>query len=135
MVCAETKQDAWKVLWTISLHKVFAALAMGVALLRMLPNRPLVSCFSYALVFAISTPIGVAIGIIIDATTQGVTADWVYAISMGMASGVFIYVAINHLLAKGDVSPPKNCLNEPFHKFTAVTLGAATIAVVMIWDN
>ncbi|XP_024361137.1 zinc transporter 11 isoform X1 [Physcomitrium patens] len=132
---AETKQDAWKVLWTISLHKVFAALAMGVALLRMLPNRPLVSCFSYALVFAISTPIGVAIGIIIDATTQGVTADWVYAISMGMASGVFIYVAINHLLAKGDVSPPKNCLNEPFHKFTAVTLGAATIAVVMIWDN
>ena len=75
---AETKDDAWKALWTISLHKIFAAIAMGIALLRMIPNRPFLSCAAYAFAFAISSPIGVAIGIIIYATTQGAVADWIF---------------------------------------------------------
>lgn len=95
---SDTKADAWKALWTISLHKIFAAIAMGIALLRMIPDRPLLSCASYAFAFAISSPIGVAIGIVIDQTTQGRVADWIFAISMGIACGVFVYVSINHLL-------------------------------------
>ncbi|KAL2610921.1 hypothetical protein R1flu_022613 [Riccia fluitans] len=81
---AATAHDARRSLWTISLLKVFAAIAMGIALLRILPNRPLLSCASYAFAFAISSPIGVAIGIVIDSTSQGRTADWIYAISMGV---------------------------------------------------
>ena len=61
---AKTEADAWKALWTITLHKIFAAIAMGIALLRMIPDRPFVSCVAYAFAFAISSPIGVAIGII-----------------------------------------------------------------------
>ena len=75
---AETKDDAQKALWTISLHKIFAAIAMGIALLHMIPNRPFLSCVAYAFAFAISSPIGVAIGIIIDATTQGAVVDWIF---------------------------------------------------------
>ncbi|KAF2288964.1 hypothetical protein GH714_023139 [Hevea brasiliensis] len=77
---AETKNDAWKALWTICLHKIFAAIAMGIALLRIIPDRPLLSCVAYAFAFAISSPVGVVIGIIIDATTQGPVADWIFAI-------------------------------------------------------
>ena len=51
---------------------------MGVALLRMIPNHPFLSCAAYAFVFAISSPIGVATRIIIDATTQGAVADWTF---------------------------------------------------------
>jgi zinc transporter 1/2/3 len=142
-MCADTKADAWKALWTISLHKIFAAIAMGIALLRILPNRPFLSCLAYAFAFAISTPIGVAIGIIIDSTSEGPTADWIYAISMGFAAGVFIYVAINHLLAKGynhllakGYNPPSpTALDRPFYKYLAVVAGAATLAIVMIWDT
>jgi solute carrier family 39 (zinc transporter), member 1/2/3 len=79
------QRRAWKALRTISLHKIFAAIAMGIALL---PNRPLLSCF-----------IGVGIGIVIDATTQGRVVDWIFAVSMGLATGIFIYVSINHLLS------------------------------------
>jgi zinc transporter 1/2/3 len=140
---SDTKADAWKALWTISLHKIFAAIAMGIALLRILPNRPFLSCLAYAFAFAISTPIGVAIGIIIDSTSEGPTADWIYAISMGFAAGVFIYVAINHLLAKGynhllakGYNPPSpTALDRPFYKYLAVVAGAATLAIVMIWDT
>lgn len=133
-VNAETQRDAWRALWTVSLHKVFAAIAMGIALLRMIPNRPLLSGASYSFAFAISSPLGVAIGIVIDATTQGATADWVYAISMGLAAGVFIYVAINHLLAKGYVPPSELRVDKPFYKYLAVIAGAAVIAIVMIWE-
>ncbi|XP_010252748.1 PREDICTED: zinc transporter 11 isoform X2 [Nelumbo nucifera] len=131
---AENKADAWRALWTVSLHKIFAAIAMGIALLRMIPDRPLVSCAAYAFAFAISSPIGVAIGIVIDATTEGPVADWIYAISMGLACGVFIYVSINHLLAKGYTPHNLTLVDTPFHKFFAVLTGIGVIAVVMIWD-
>ncbi|PPD94060.1 hypothetical protein GOBAR_DD08925 [Gossypium barbadense] len=132
---AETEADAWKALWTISLHKIFAAIAMGIALLRMIPDRPLLSCIAYAFAFAISSPVGVAIGIVIDATTQGAVADWIFAISMGLACGVFIYVSINHLLAKGYAPQKTVSVNRPHHKFLSVLLGVGVIAVVMIWDT
>ncbi|XP_014522725.1 zinc transporter 11 isoform X2 [Vigna radiata var. radiata] len=132
---AETKADAWKALWTICLHKIFAAIAMGIALLRMLPNRPLMSCAAYAFAFAISSPIGVAIGIILDATTQGHVADWIFAISMGLACGVFIYVSVNHLLAKGYKPHNPTKVDSAYFKLFAVLLGVGVIAVVMIWDT
>ncbi|ONK60569.1 uncharacterized protein A4U43_C08F19960 [Asparagus officinalis] len=132
---AENKADAWKALWTISLHKIFAAIAMGIALLRMIPDRPLISCAAYAFAFAISSPVGVAIGIIIDATTEGHVADWIFAISMGIACGIFIYVAINHLLAKGYQPQQPVAVNTPMYRWLALVLGIGVIAVVMIWDT
>lgn len=129
-----TSHDAWRNLWTISLHKVFAAISMGIALLRMMPNRPLLSCVAYAFAFAISSPIGVAIGIAIDSTTEGPTADWIYAISMGLAAGIFIYVAINHLVVKGYVPVGKVELDRPVFKYIAFTLGCGVLFVAMIWD-
>lgn len=131
---ADSKADAWKALWTISLHKIFAAIAMGIALLRMIPDRPFLSCASYAFAFGISTPIGVAIGIVIDATTQGRVADWIFAISMGIACGVFIYVSINHLLRGYQAQKPSS-IDTPNLKLLAVTMGIGVIAVVMIWDT
>ncbi|XXG54554.1 hypothetical protein AAC387_Pa03g2401 [Persea americana] len=131
---AGSKGDAWRNLWTISLHKIFAAVAMGIALLRMIPQRPFLTTVAYSFAFAISSPIGVGIGIAIDATTQGAVADWIYAISMGLASGIFIYVAINHLIAKG-FKPQNPCyFDKPFIKLLAVVLGVGVMAVVMIWD-
>ncbi|XP_030478655.2 zinc transporter 11 [Cannabis sativa] len=132
---AETKSDAWKALWTISLHKIFAAIAMGIALLRMIPNRPLLSCAAYAFAFAISSPVGVGIGIIIDATTQGNVADWIFGISMGIACGVFVYVSINHLLAKGYTPNKPVGVDKSHIKFLAVLVGVGVIAIVMIWDT
>ena len=132
---AETEADAWRALWTVCLHKIFAAIAMGIALLRMIPDRPLLSCVAYAFAFAISSPVGVAIGIVIDATTQGAVADWIYAISMGLACGIFIYVSINHLLSKGYTCQRTVPFDTPNYKLLAVLLGVGVIAVVMIWDT
>lgn len=131
---AETEANAWRALWTILLHKMFAAIAMGIALLRMIPDRPFISCVAYAFAFAISSPVGVAIGIVIDATTEGAVADWIFAIAMSLACGIFVFVSINHLLSKGYVSQKKISVDTPFYKFLAVLLGIGVIAIVMIWD-
>ncbi|KAL4571089.1 hypothetical protein LXL04_017839 [Taraxacum kok-saghyz] len=129
-----TKEDAWRNLWTISLHKIFAAVAMGIALLRLIPKRPFLLTVIYSFAFAISSPIGVGIGIAIDATTEGAVADWMYAISMAIACGVFVYVAIHHLIAKGFKPERESYFDTPFFKFLAVLFGVGVIAVVMIWD-
>ncbi|CAN6336658.1 unnamed protein product [Urochloa humidicola] len=129
-----TKSDAWRNLWTIGLHKIFAAVAMGIALLRMIPKRPFLMTVVYSVAFAASSPVGVGIGIGIDATTEGRAADWTYAIAMGFATGVFIYVAINHLIAKGYRPQEPTRADRPLPKFLAVLLGIAVMAVVMIWD-
>ncbi|KAF7805437.1 zinc transporter 2 [Senna tora] len=107
---------------------------MGIALLRMIPKRPLIATVAYSLAFAISSPVGVGIGIAIDSTTQGRTADWIYAISMSIACGVFMYVAINHLISKGFNPQTNNHFDTPAFKFLAVLSGVAVIAIVMIWD-
>ncbi|KAI9081781.1 hypothetical protein K1719_036043 [Acacia pycnantha] len=129
-----SKGEAWRNLWTISLHKIFAAIGMGIALLRMLPKRPFLTTVAYSLAFAVSSPIGVGIGIAIDATTQGHTADWIYAISMSLACGIFVYVAINHLISKGFKPSTISPLHSPWFKFLAVLSGVTVIAIVMIWD-
>ncbi|XP_071719614.1 zinc transporter 2-like [Rutidosis leptorrhynchoides] len=131
---SSTKADAWRILWTISLHKIFAAVAMGIALLRLLPKRPFGLTVAYSFSFGISSPLGVGIGIVVDATSKGKTVDWIYAISMGIACGVFVYVAIHHLIAKGFKPRQDSYFDTPFFKFLAVLLGVGIIAVVMIWD-
>ncbi|KAK3010040.1 hypothetical protein RJ639_012809 [Escallonia herrerae] len=88
-----------------------------------------------SILLIVALPIGVAIGIIIDATTQGTVADWIYAISMGLACGVFIYVSINHLLSKGYTPQRPVLVDTPSYRFLAVLLGVGVIAVVMIWDT
>ncbi|MFS7985533.1 putative zinc/iron permease [Helianthus anomalus] len=116
---ADSKADAWKALWTISIHRIFAAIAMVIALLRKIPDRAFISCAAYVFAFGISSPIGVGIGIIIDDTREGRVADWIFAISMGIACGAQKPAAVD----------------TPHHKLLAVMLGMGVIIVVMIWDN
>jgi zinc transporter 1/2/3 len=72
---AAMKADAWRDLLTMCLQKIFTTIVMGIALFHIILNKPLLSCSTYAFAFAISSPLGVAIGILIDATTQGHVAD------------------------------------------------------------
>ncbi|KAI6688738.1 hypothetical protein NL676_025566 [Syzygium grande] len=131
---AKTKADAWRALWTIFPHNTFAAIAMGIALLCMMPNRPLLSCVANAFSFAISIPTGVVIGITIEPTMQGAVAGWIFAISMGLARGMFIYVSTSHLLSKWYVPQSEVSVDKPIQKFLAIVLGCGVIAVLMIWD-
>ncbi|XP_030471261.2 zinc transporter 11-like [Syzygium oleosum] len=128
----ETKADARKAMWIISLQGIFAAIAMGIALLRMMPNRPLLSGVAYLFAFAIaiSSPIGMAIGIIVNPSTQGAVAGWIFAIFMGLSRGVFWYVFSK--LSLSERYMPQSVV--PIHKFLAKMLWVGVRAVMIIWD-
>lgn len=79
---------------------IFAAIATGTALLQIIPSHHLSSYAAYASAFGISSPIGVAIEIIIDRRTEGAVPDLISAISVGLACGMSIFVAVNLLLVK-----------------------------------
>ncbi|XP_052178349.1 zinc transporter 11-like isoform X2 [Diospyros lotus] len=133
---ADAKPRAWRALWTVTLHKAFAAMSMGMTLLRTIPENPLFSCIAYAFAFAISTPVGVAIGIVMDAATPGVAGAWIYAMFMSLTCGVFVYISVNHLLFKGYYYPKGEVsMDRPPHRFLAAVLGVGVVAIVMIWDT
>ncbi|XP_031106115.1 zinc transporter 11-like [Ipomoea triloba] len=115
--------------WTICFQKIFAAVAMGIALLRMIPDRPLSSYIAYALTFAISSPTGVSIGILIHATTQASVADWIYSISIHLAYGAFLFISINRLLSKGYGPQPPVAVDKPYHNFLALLLAIGIMTV------
>jgi zinc transporter 1/2/3 len=54
---------------------------------------------------------------------------------MGFATGIFIYVSINHLLSKGYKPQRPVAADTPIGRWLAVVLGVGVIAVVMIWDT
>ncbi len=95
--CADTAADAWKALLDHILAQDFCSNSNGHCTSPHATKPPFVYLYSICFFVFYLHPIGIAIGIIIDSTT----ADWIYAISMGIATGVFVYVAVNHLIAKG----------------------------------
>lgn len=111
---------AWTRILPISIHHVFLAIGLGIVVLRMQPRRPFWTVVAYSFAFAISTPVG-----ILMASTEGIV-DWIFnVILMGIFSGVFIYISINHLIAKGFKPQEAQCsYDTPLRKFFSVVFGA-----------
>lgn len=116
----------------VGMHKFVLAIALGVVVLRLASPRQLLNTITYGFAFAISTSVGVAIGIIINTTDYGTTADWIFAVWMGIGTGVFVYVVINHLLAWDNHKLLHK--EQALFRWLAVLLGAIVVGVVLIWD-
>lgn len=132
IVMTATAAATWKEMWMVGLHKFVLALALGIIVLRLASNRPLLNSLLYGFAFAISTSIGVAIGIIINTTAEGSIADWIFSVWMGIGTGVFIYVVINHLLAWDNHKLLHK--EQALFRWLAVLAGAIVTGVVLIWD-
>lgn len=117
----------------VGIHKFVLAIALGVVVLRLASPRPLLNTFLYGFAFAISTSVGVAIGILINTTDYGSAGDWIFAVWMGIGTGVFVYVVINHLLA-WDYNHKLIHKEQALFQWLAVLLGAIVVGVVLIWD-
>jgi len=118
----------WNLTLTIVLHKFFEGTALGSALKQQNRKRPWWSYVLYASLFSIMAPIGCAIGIILDSSVEPVTASWVQAIGNGFAAGVFIFVAVCQLMAKGLKRRAEDKWWTPFVLWLFTALGASTFS-------
>lgn len=127
-----TPREAWKEMWRVGLHKSIMGIGLGIVVLRLASTRRLLNSLVYGFAFSISTSVGIAIGILLDSTNWGSSADWIFAVWMGIGTGVFIYVVINHLLAWDNHKLLHK--EQALFRWLAVLFGFIATAVILIWD-
>ncbi|KAK1357241.1 Zinc transporter 1 [Heracleum sosnowskyi] len=131
---AEYDRYAWRYLWTICIHKVVLALSLGIVVLRMQPKRPILTNIAYSFAFAISTPIGIIVSLLIQKTAQNGASDWVYVLTQAVACGVFLHISIYHILAKGFNPQDQSSYTTPFRRFFALFLGMLIVTIGLLFN-
>ncbi|KAG9408736.1 high-affinity Zn(2+) transporter zrt1 [Aphanomyces cochlioides] len=123
-------------LTAICFHQFFEGVAVGSSAVSAFST--IRSSILTALVYSLSTPIGIAIGIGIHSTYSetSTTSLWVRGILDAMAGGILIYTGLVELLTY------QYTINGDFHKktsgyrllcYTCVWMGACAMAVVGKW--
>lgn len=91
----DTPDHVWLFFAAISSHKFVLAFCVGVELLVSKTNKKLAFC--YIFIFAVVSPIGVGIGMIVSQSTGSLIVS---GILQGLATGTLIYVVFFEILKK-----------------------------------
>eukprot|EP00475_Leptophrys_vorax_P022537 TRINITY_DN30682_c0_g1_i3.p1 TRINITY_DN30682_c0_g1~~TRINITY_DN30682_c0_g1_i3.p1 ORF type:complete len:343 (+),score=26.48 TRINITY_DN30682_c0_g1_i3:283-1311(+) len=129
---ASSVYSVWQLASSICVNEFFEGLALGVTLRAQDTQRSPLNHALFALCASIVAPIGIAIGIILDTSGNETARQWVKAIGVGMAAGVFLFIALSHLIAKG-MKPGRN--DKPwmvFLKWFVAGLGLMTNALLQL---
>ena len=123
----------------LSFHQFFEAIALGAQIAR-IKKKSIIPAIIMIIIFTLSTPVGVAIGIGIRSNSynpKAVSTLLVNGIFDSVSAGILIYVALVNLMA-GEMGPQcheffnlKKRLK--FAYFIALYLGAALMAVIGRW--
>lgn len=130
---ASTVKRVWSMTAAISVNEVFEGMALGITIRVQDPNRTFLSHFLYALGASVVAPIGIAIGLALDSTSGYEAREWIKAFGNGMAAGVFIFIALGHLVAKGMRAGPGDQWWMVFAKWFVAGLGLMTNALLQLW--
>ncbi|CAF0985208.1 unnamed protein product [Adineta ricciae] len=135
-----TATDEFLVLFiALAFHQFFEGMALGAQIAR-LDHISLRSCLLMIMFFALTTPIGIIIGICIQSNSynpKSTTSLLMNGILDSISAGILIYVALVHLIA-GEM----DCHAHTFHAlksrfkvlyFLALYAGAGTMAVIGLW--
>jgi len=100
----------------IAIHKCFAGMSLGISLLKTYPDN-IKLCRCLILIFAISSPIGITLGMLIRNTDT-----LVEIVFTSLAAGTFVYIGCSEVIVK-EFSQPDLRL----WKLLAYILGASII--------
>jgi len=124
------EQDATRVFvifFAIFAHKSAEGFALGVSLARSPIRRA--QAFGLIALFASSTPLGGAIGIVLGQTTEGRGAALVEGTFLALAAGTFMYVATFDVLR--DENPDAS---GRLAKWLAMAVGVAGMGTLALWS-
>ncbi|CAI5476656.1 unnamed protein product [Closterium sp. Yama58-4] len=130
---ASTVSKVWSMTAQIGVNEVFEGMALGVTLRVQNTSRSGLNHFLYALGASVVAPTGIAIGLALDSASGKVAREWIKGFGNGMAAGVFIFIALAHLLAKGMKPGPKDAWWLVFVKWFVAGLGVMTNALLQLW--
>ncbi|KAJ2739906.1 hypothetical protein GGI20_006035 [Coemansia sp. BCRC 34301] len=139
MTLAVTGGGAFRTLLAaISFHQFFEGVALGTRIAELqFSRRPLVLGLANALVFALTTPLGQAIGIGIRQTfaPRSPTALVVMGVLDSLSAGILMYSAIVNLLVEEFAAPTFRAMsrNTRIACFVAMYAGCAGMSAIGKW--
>ncbi|KAF2353465.1 Zinc/iron permease [Trinorchestia longiramus] len=119
-------QDVWYLFYAIAAHKLVIAFCVGLELIS--GGTKTFLTVIYMVVFALVTPLGIAIGIIV---TEGTSSPksfghmWTVTVLQGIAGGTILYVTFCEVLER-----ERNRNNGRFLKLFALIIGFSTMAII-----
>lgn len=120
----ESSTDSvWYMFGAVSAHKLVIAFCIGVELVTSGMTKKLV--IIYVFTFAVVSPIGIGVGIIVS-TTNHASTDLVSVILQGLASGTLLYVVFFEIL--------QNEKKSGLRQYFAVLLGFVIMFVIALFD-
>lgn len=120
----ESSTDSvWYMFGAVSAHKLVIAFCIGVELVTSGMTNKLV--IIYVFTFAVVSPIGIGVGIIVS-TTNHTSTDLVSVILQGLASGTLLYVVFFEIL--------QNEKKSGLKQYFAVLLGFVIMFVIALFD-
>lgn len=120
----ESSTDSvWYMFGAVSAHKLVIAFCIGVELVTSGMTNKLV--ITYVFTFAVVSPIGIGVGIIVS-TTNHASTDLVSVILQGLASGTLLYVVFFEIL--------QNEKKSGLKQYFAVLLGFVIMFVIALFD-
>ncbi|KAA0200465.1 hypothetical protein HAZT_HAZT009974 [Hyalella azteca] len=123
--------DVWYLFYAIAAHKYVIAFCVGLELVS--GGTKLVLTVVYMITFAMVTPLGIALGIVV---TEGIGSSnslfhlWTLTVLQGMAAGTILYVVFCEVLER-----ERNSLSGRFGKLIALIVGFATMALIQLVGN
>lgn len=132
-----TGGDSFKTLLAaICFHQFFEGIAIGGSALKSIKSRGKLFLMNFA--FAVTTPIGLVIGIAIRTTysSSSVTALWVEGILDCVAGGILLYTGLVELMTYNLTMNDKFLGRPASQRFTihaALWLGAGAMALIGKW--
>lgn len=94
----KTTGDVWYMFGAVSAHKLVIAFCIGIELWVQKTKMSL--AILYVLIFAIVSPLGIGIGMILSKNDDTDTVDLVSVILQGLASGTLLYIIFFEILTK-----------------------------------
>ncbi|CAI7797760.1 unnamed protein product [Closterium sp. NIES-53] len=129
---ATTVYDVWQMASSIAVNEFFEGMALGVTLRVQDTERSALKHVLFALCASVVAPLGIVIGIVLDTTGDPTAREWVRAFGNGMAAGVFLFIALGHLIAKGMKPGPNDKPWLVFVKWFVSGLGLMTNALLQL---
>lgn len=90
--------DVWYMFGAVAAHKLVIAFCIGVELC--VQKTQLYLGIIYVIIFAIVSPIGIGIGILLSETDETYTLNFISVILQGLATGTLLYVIFFEVLTK-----------------------------------
>lgn len=119
-------------------HQFFEGMSIGIIVIEaeLMENLKLDVTFKYGLLalFVLSTPIGIVIGILTEATTDG---DMISSIFNCFAAGLLMYGVLVEVVASEMAVQPttKNGMWVKAQRYGAFVLGCLSMSVLAVWAS